>query len=39
VLKAPDEATRTSRLRLVDLTGRVIAQGLSLLGIQTSEQM
>jgi arginyl-tRNA synthetase len=39
VLKAPDEATRSSRLRLIDLTGRVIAQGLSLLGIQTCEQM
>jgi arginyl-tRNA synthetase len=39
VLKAPDEATRASRLRLVDLTGRIIAQGLSLLGIATSERM
>jgi arginyl-tRNA synthetase len=39
VLKAPNEATRSSRLRLVDLTGRVIERGLSLLGIQTCEQM
>jgi arginyl-tRNA synthetase len=39
VLKAADEATRESRLRLVELTGRVIAQGLSLLGIATSERM
>jgi len=39
VLKADDEATRTSRLLLVDLTGRVIERGLSLLGIHVAEQM
>ncbi|MFV0444846.1 MAG: arginine--tRNA ligase [Planctomycetaceae bacterium] len=39
VLKAEDEATRLSRQRLVDLTGRIIAQGLSLLGIGVCEQM
>ena len=39
VLKADDEATRSSRLRLVDLTGRVIKDGLGLLGIETAEQM
>ena len=39
VLKADDEATRTSRLLLVDLTGRIIKHGLSLLGIRVAEQM
>jgi arginyl-tRNA synthetase len=39
VLKAEDEATRQSRLRLVDLTGRVIERGLGLLGIGVCEQM
>jgi arginyl-tRNA synthetase len=39
VLKADDEATRTSRLLLVDLTGRIIERGLSLLGIHVAEQM
>ena len=39
VLKADDEATRTSRLQLVDLTGRVIERGLSLLGIRAAEKM
>lgn len=39
VLKADDEATRTSRLLLVDLTGQVIERGLSLLGIRVAEQM
>lgn len=39
VLKADDEATRTSRLLLVDLTGRIIEHGLSLLGIRAAEQM
>ena len=39
VLKADSEALRTSRLLLADLTARVIAQGLALLGIQTIEQM
>jgi arginyl-tRNA synthetase len=38
VLKA-DDATRESRLVLCDLTGRVLAQGLALLGITTPERM
>ena len=32
-------SVRTSRLLLADLTARVIAQGLELLGIRTIEQM
>lgn len=39
VLKAEDLPTRESRLRLVDLTGRVIERGLKLLGIGVCEQM
>ncbi|MBC7818281.1 MAG: arginine--tRNA ligase [Planctomycetaceae bacterium] len=39
VLRAADEAIRTSRLLLCDLTARVIATGLDLLGIKTCEQM
>ncbi|MCA9043853.1 MAG: arginine--tRNA ligase [Planctomycetaceae bacterium] len=39
VLKADDPATRASRLKLVDLTGRTIREGLSLLGIGVREQM
>ena len=39
VLKAESEDLRTSRLLLADLTARVIAKGLDLLGIQTIEQM
>jgi arginyl-tRNA synthetase len=39
VLKADDAATRASRLRLVDLTGRVIQKGLELLGISTRDRM
>jgi arginyl-tRNA synthetase len=39
VLEAPDEATRASRLRLCRLTGRVLADGLGLLGIQVLERM
>jgi arginyl-tRNA synthetase len=39
VLKDVDEATRGSRLQLVDLTGRMIEQGLGLLGIETCAQM
>ena len=39
VLKAEDEATRTSRLLLVDLTGRIIEHGLSLLGFPFPKQM
>jgi arginyl-tRNA synthetase len=38
VLKAPDDV-RASRLALCDLTGRTIAQGLSLLGITTPDRM
>jgi len=39
VLKAPDEATRDSRLALCELTARVLARGLSLLGIAAPERM
>jgi arginyl-tRNA synthetase len=39
VLQAPDEATRDSRLALCDLTSRVIAHSLGLLGISVIEQM
>ncbi len=39
VLKAPDEATRLSRLLLCDLTARTLNQGLSLLGITVIDQM
>jgi len=38
VLKA-EEAVRNSRLVLCDLTGRTLAQGLNLLGIEVVEQM
>jgi arginyl-tRNA synthetase len=38
VLKS-DEPLRSSRLALCDLTSRVLKQGLSLLGIETIEQM
>ncbi len=38
VLKA-DEPTRSSRLALADLTARVLAQALDLLGIEAPEQM
>jgi len=38
VLKA-DEPQRSSRLALCDLTAKVLAQGLSVLGIETSERM
>ncbi len=34
-----DEAVRTSRLGLCDVTARVLEQGLSLLGIEAPEQM
>jgi arginyl-tRNA synthetase len=34
-----DEATRTSRLALCDLTARVLALGLSLLGMEAPDQM
>jgi arginyl-tRNA synthetase len=39
VLKDVDERTRTGRLLLCDLTARVIARGLGLLGIRTCERM
>jgi arginyl-tRNA synthetase len=39
VLKAPDEATRASRLLLCDLTARTLRQGLALLGIDVVEKM
>jgi arginyl-tRNA synthetase len=39
VLKADDLATRDSRLRLCDLTARVLAKGLELLGIAVVERM
>lgn len=39
VLKAEDEATRTSRLLLCDLTARTLNRGLDLLGIETVERM
>ena len=39
VLRAETEELRTSRLALADLTARVIALGLSLLGIETPERM
>jgi arginyl-tRNA synthetase len=39
VIKAADEAVRRSRLRLCDLAGRVLADGLNLLGIEAPERM
>ena len=39
VLKADDDAIRTSRLALCDLTARVMNRGLGLLGIDAPEQM
>jgi arginyl-tRNA synthetase len=39
VLRAPDDATRNSRLALADLTARVLAHGLGLLGIDVPERM
>jgi arginyl-tRNA synthetase len=39
VLAAPTEAVRDSRLRLCDLTARVLADGLDVLGIPTVEKM
>ncbi|MEM1184370.1 MAG: arginine--tRNA ligase [Planctomycetota bacterium] len=39
VLKAPDEATRNSRLRLCHVTGRVLKDGLETLGLPTVERM
>ncbi len=39
VLNAPTESERQSRLALADLTARVLAEGLGLLGIASPEQM
>lgn len=39
VLKAPDDATMLSRLRLCALTERVLADGLTTLGLPTLERM
>jgi arginyl-tRNA synthetase len=39
VLKAPDDATRRSRLRLCEVTRRVLADGLGLLGIEAPSRM
>jgi len=39
VLKAPDEQTQRSRLRLCALTGRGLESGLQTLGIETLERM
>lgn len=39
VLQAETPELRTSRLQLADLTARILARGLDLLGIQTIEQM
>jgi arginyl-tRNA synthetase len=39
VLRAPDDATRDSRLALCSLTARVLARGLGLLGIEAPERM
>ena len=39
VLKAPDDATRASRLALCELTARALSCGLGLLGIAAPERM
>jgi arginyl-tRNA synthetase len=39
VLRAPDEATRSSRLALCDVTARTIALALDLLGIEAPDRM
>ena len=39
VLKAEDDQTRASRLRLCDLTARTISHGMDLLGIGVVQQM
>jgi len=39
VLRAPDDETRESRLKLCALTASVLARGLSLLGIDAPERM
>ncbi|HVX22990.1 MAG TPA: arginine--tRNA ligase [Acidimicrobiales bacterium] len=39
VLKAPDDETRRSRLLLADLTARILARGLGLLGMEAPDRM
>jgi len=39
VLKAESEVMRDSRLALCDLTARILADGLQMLGIDAPEQM
>jgi arginyl-tRNA synthetase len=39
VLKAPSDEDRASRLALCDLTARILARGLELLGIAAPERM
>jgi arginyl-tRNA synthetase len=39
VLKAPTAELRRSRLALSDLTARILAEGLGLLGIDAPDQM
>jgi arginyl-tRNA synthetase len=39
VVRAPDEATRRSRLALCDLAARILEQGLALLGIGAPDRM
>ena len=39
VLNAPDEATRSSRLELCELTSSTLSTGLGLLGIEAPERM
>jgi len=39
VLKEPDEAIRAGRLKLCDLTARILRRGLELLGIDACERM
>lgn len=39
ILKAESEATKASRLALADLTAKVLAQGLDLLGIEVPDKM
>jgi arginyl-tRNA synthetase len=39
VLRAPDDATRNSRLALCALTAAVLARGLALLGIEAPTRM
>jgi arginyl-tRNA synthetase len=38
-LRADSEEIRTSRLALADMTARVLAKGLDLLGIEAPERM